>query len=160
MFKKKLGVVLLLVMCLIGFSCSSVNAKDDRGHIYYDNFKIHFYSHSSGAQVLDYYVRVSDDNFNEIGRAHFESQARADVRVCKTGDDYRDDVLINVFNNKDNIGKTYYIDAYAYYEMLAESCWSSKVPVVVGKDNAITVESDTRYHFPRTDAYCDVRLGD
>jgi hypothetical protein len=147
MFKKKYGVVLLLVMCLVGFSMSSVNADADRGHIYYDQIKFHFYSYSSGAQVLNYYVRLSEKdskgNMKHLEFAAYKSLGRADVHATL------DSEMKEILNDPKNIGKTYYIDAYAKYKWLSESPWSGYTEIVLGEDKEVNIASDTHYgHFP------------
>jgi hypothetical protein len=49
-----------------------------------------------------------------------------------------------ILNDPNNIGKTYYIDAYADYNWLAESAWSDGyTEIVLGDDKEVNIASDT-----------------
>jgi hypothetical protein len=143
MFKKKYGVVLLLIIAISGFSISSVYADADRGHIYYDQIKFHFYSYSSGAHAVQYYLRLSEKdsngNMQSLARATYESDARGDVFIHG-----EDDNMHDILNDPNNVGKTYYIDAFVLYMCLAKSHWSSGyTEVVLGEDREVNIASDT-----------------
>jgi hypothetical protein len=153
---KKIGVVLLLIIVISSMGMSSVYADADRGHIYYDQIKFHFYSYSSGAQSLDYYVRLSevdsDGRMQHLATAVYESRGRGDVFDCF-------DSIKDILNDPNNIGKTYYIDAYAEYEWLAESPWSSSyTEVVLGEDREVNIASDTYLgDFPDITTYATIK---
>jgi hypothetical protein len=156
MFKKKYGVVLLLIIAIS--SISSVYAGADRGHVYYDQIKFHFYSYSSSAHLLVYHVRLSeklnDGSMHHLISARYGSQWRGDVFA----DD--DSQMEEFLNDPKNVGKTYYIDADSNYWALSESPWSDGyTEIVLGEDKEVNIASDTYLgDFPDLTTYATCKV--